>query len=176
MIRRLTAHAALLLTCSSLIAVLPRSAHSRPIQIIHTNDLHSHLEHSSDHSRGGFAAVKAKIDEIKARAAAQGIESIVLDAGDFSEGNPFYLAAKGESIYRVMDAMGYDAVTIGNHDWLMGTRDLDRLVTTLRPRFAFLGANFLMPAPAGQDKPSIRPFHEIRRAGLKIAILGLTTD
>ena len=101
-------------------------AYARLVQILHTNDLHSHFEQAEDRSiagivspdkpKGGYAHVKALIEKMRAEAASQGVESIVVDAGDFSEGAPFFLADKGEVSWRVMNAMGYDAVTIGNHD------------------------------------------------------------
>ena len=155
---------------------LPLSASARLVQIIHTNDLHSHLEHGDHKNFGGYAAVKATMDQIKADATKQGIESIVLDAGDFSEGSQFYLAERGVATWRTINAMGYDAITLGNHDWLNGINDLDRIVGQVKPRFALLGANFIFDHSNKNLKKYMRPELEIKRAGLRIAILGLTTE
>lgn len=151
-------------------------ADARLVQIIHTNDLHSHLEHAEDKNFGGYAAVKATIDALRNEAATQGIESIVLDAGDFSEGSQYYLAEKGEAVWRTLDVMGYDAVTIGNHDWLAGHGDLDRIVKKVQPSFKLLGANFIFDNKYKNLLNYLKPHAEFTRSGLRIAVLGLTTD
>jgi len=161
---------------SAILFFLHNTSLAIPLQIIHTNDLHSHLDHTEDPRVGGFAAVKATIDRLKAEAQALGIETIVVDAGDFSEGSRFHFADRGYHVWRTMNAMGYDAVTIGNHDWLQGPADLDWVVGQTKPSFAFLGANFyvnpaLRPSLAYYLQPSV----ELTRAGSRIAVLGLTT-
>lgn len=150
--------------------------HARPLQIIHTNDMHSHLDHAMDPARGNYAAIKATIDKLKWESRNRGIDTLVLDAGDFLEASEFYLADHGAHAWKAMNAMGYDAVVIGNHDWLAGPTYLDEMVGTARPPFAFLGANFLF----GWECPNLVNYMqkalEIRRAGARIAIYGLTTD
>lgn len=159
-----------------LLTLLPSSVSARLVQIIHTNDLHSHLEHGGEKGFGGYAAVKATMDQIKADAAKQGIESITVDAGDFGEGSQFYLAERGVAVWRTLNTMGYDAVTLGNHDWLSGINDLNRIVGAVKPNFALLGANFIFDHSNKNLKKYMRPSIEIKRAGLRIAILGLTTE
>lgn len=162
--------------CAAMAAALfAPDARARPMQIIHTNDLHSHLEHATDPGVGGYAAVKATIDRLKADAAARGIESLVLDAGDFTEGSKFYLAGKGEMVWRAMETMGYDAVTIGNHDWLQGPDDLNWVIGAVRPSFQFLGANFVAGPRHEHIQRSLKPYAQFRKAGLSIGVLGLTT-
>lgn len=172
---RITPSSFTTLLVAVLATLFPASAFARLVQIIHTNDLHSHLEHSEDKNFGGYAAVKATIDTLRNESAAQGIESLVLDAGDFSEGSQFYLADRGEATWRAMDAMGYDAVTIGNHDWLAGHDDIERMVTKVNPSFNFLGANFIFNEKYKGLKKHLKPYAMFTRAGLRIAVLGLTT-
>jgi 2',3'-cyclic-nucleotide 2'-phosphodiesterase (5'-nucleotidase family) len=152
------------------------SAHARPLQIIHTNDLHSHLDHASDTTRGGYAAVKAVIDQLKGEAHRAGIETLVLDAGDFTEDSQYYLANQGLESWHAMDAMGYDAVTIGNHDWFAGMNGLDEIVGRANPSFPLLGANFIFTWDQKNLVKHMRQYVELERAGSKIAIYGLTTD
>jgi len=161
------------LTFSALWAPAPRA---ELLQIIHTNDLHSHLDWANDTAHGGFAAVKGKIDDLKARAKAQGVESLVLDAGDFSEGSVYYLADRGAAVWRTMDQMGYDAVVLGNHDWMMGAKGLDDVVGRVRPSFSLLCANFMYGPGHDQLARQMLPSASFKRAGSRIAILGLTTD
>lgn len=159
---------------------LAAPAEARPLQILHTNDLHSHFERSMDAERGGYAALKAVMDRLRAEAAEQGIETLTLDAGDFSEGTHHYFAGKGDWSWRMMDALGYDAVVLGNHDYLMGTAELDALLERVRPGFRLLGANFAPAIHESRELPalnsSLRPFVELRKAGLRVAVLGLAND
>ncbi len=153
-----------------------RASVARPLQIIHTNDLHSHLNHARDRDRGGYAAVKATIDSLKLRAMNDKIETLILDAGDFSEDSQFYLANRGLESWKALDAMGYDAVTIGNHDWLMGMKNLDWVVGQVRPSFTLLGANFIFGWEWNNLVRHMRQAITVRRAGANIVIYGLTTD
>lgn len=151
-------------------------AEAKLLKIIHTNDLHSHLEHSQDLNLGSYAAVKSKIDNLKTQAAIQGMDTLVLDAGDFTEGTQFFLADQGEQSWRVMDAMGYDAVALGNHDYLMGQPDLNRILGHVRPSFPVLAANFDLYDDLPHLKKYIKPYVQFHRAGAYIAVLGVTTD
>jgi 2',3'-cyclic-nucleotide 2'-phosphodiesterase (5'-nucleotidase family) len=164
-----------LFSISIFLASLP-AAHAELLEIIHTNDLHSHFEHASDPTVGSYAAVKATIDRLKAEAQAQGIDTLVLDAGDFNEDSQFYFAKRGLNAWKMMNAMGYDAVEIGNHDWLMGGADLDRDVGLAQPNFKFLGANFPFSRDRHNLARTIRPYAEFDRSGVRIAVLGLTTS
>ncbi|MGK5081973.1 bifunctional UDP-sugar hydrolase/5'-nucleotidase [Bdellovibrionota bacterium FG-1] len=156
------------------------------LQILHTNDLHSHLEHAEDRSiggyeapqgpKGGYAQLKAVIDRYKASAAAEGVETLVLDAGDFTEGTPYFLADQGEQSWRIMNEMGYDAVTLGNHDYLMGQKDLNRIVGHVRPKFALLAANFDFSNKLKNLRRYLFPYAQFKKAGARIAVIGLTTD
>lgn len=154
------------------------SAPAKLVQILHTNDLHGFFEHSvEDKHRGGYAALKAEIDKQKEKALGKGITSLVVDAGDFMEGSIFYFAQNGRRTFDIMNKMGYDAVAVGNHDWLMGSKELASLLKDVPPQFAYLGANF---------KPNFALFPSIRKAvkeykvfdidGVRLAFMGLTTD
>ncbi|TNF25264.1 MAG: bifunctional metallophosphatase/5'-nucleotidase [Deltaproteobacteria bacterium] len=148
------------------------------VQFLHTNDLHGFFEHSvEDKHRGGYAALKAEIDKQKKRAMDRGIPSLVVDAGDFMEGSIFYFSQNGRKTFDIMNKMGYDAVAVGNHDWLMGSKELAAIVKDVPPKFAYLGANF---------KPNFALFPNLRKSiedykvftidGVRIALMGLTTD
>lgn len=158
------------------LSVFSSETHARLIQIIHTNDLHSHFEHSENPERGGYAQIKAKIDELKAGAKSIGASSVTLDAGDLSEGTPFFLADQGEQSWRMIDTMGYDAVEVGNHDYMMGQKDLNRILTNTNPQTPFLVANFKIDAGLDALKKHFHPYVTLNRSGLKIAVFGLTTD
>jgi 2',3'-cyclic-nucleotide 2'-phosphodiesterase (5'-nucleotidase family) len=151
-------------------------AEAKRLQILHTNDLHSHWEQSDQPGLGGYAALKALIDDLRREAASEGIPTLQLDGGDFSEGTENFLAENGVASWRLIESMGFDATTIGNHDWMIGPEQMDRITRQLQPKIPILGANFLIPE--GQFSSlsrSLKPYVELERAGIRIGILGLTT-
>ncbi|MCO4794258.1 MAG: bifunctional metallophosphatase/5'-nucleotidase [Bacteriovoracaceae bacterium] len=154
------------------------SSHSKLVQILHTNDLHGFFEHTvEDIHRGGYAALKAEIDRQKEQASKRSMKTLLLDAGDFMEGSIFYFSRNGRRNFEIMNLMGYDAVAVGNHDWLMGSKELSEIIKDVKPNFSYLGANFkpnfaLFP----QLSKTVKEYKVFDIDGVKLAIMGLTTD
>ncbi|MEC7182172.1 MAG: metallophosphoesterase [Bdellovibrionota bacterium] len=147
------------------------------VQILHTNDLHSYLESTiKDPKKGGYATLKGLIDRERMRALKSGIPTLVLDAGDFLEGNLFFLSDGGKQVMKVMNQMGYDAVVLGNHDWLMGTRQMDNYLKEVSPNFPLLAANFSAKDNFTVIQKTLKPQKTFNIDGMKISILGLTTS
>ena len=165
--------ALLFLTLSPLWA--PVQAQAKLLQIIHTNDLHAAFE-THENGRGGYAQVKAVMDSLKQRAAEQGIDTLTLDGGDFTDGTIYRYAQHGTAPYRIMDAMGYDATAIGNHDWLVASDELNELVGEVNPSTPYLAANLEIKPEHGNLLRHIKPYLEFQKAGAKIAVVGLTTN
>jgi 5'-nucleotidase len=90
------------------------------LTILHTNDIHSTLRPAKEdvYGLGGLPRLKTVIDQ--RRAANSGHPTLLLDAGDFSEGNIIYSLDQGRSMVEALTRMGYDAVVLGNHDFLDG--------------------------------------------------------
>ena len=82
--------------------------------ILHTNDVHGALE--------GYAYMPA----LRARFVAAGADVILVDAGDFSQGTSYVSLTKGASAVTVMDEVGYDIVTLGNHEFDYGYAQLKK--------------------------------------------------
>lgn len=169
--------------------------------ILHTNDVHSHLdpfEASNGERVGGVAARAALIQRQKAL----GGRVLLLDGGDLVQGTPYYNQFRGEPDHRLLDLLGYDAIALGNHDlddgvdaWLARaektrTPILSANVFATAEHGATGGARDLPPASVtrnakwvggGKVAPGLelhqvaRPYIVVDRGGLKIAILGLTT-
>jgi len=136
-LRKLTALllAAVLAACA---AVLPAMAEesaqeidlSGHIVILHTNDSHGRADTNLGFSRAAYA--KDKLESA-------GATVLLLDAGDTLHGLPFATADEGESIVKVMNAAGYDAMTVGNHDFNYGYARLAELAGMAE--FPILAAN-----------------------------------
>ena len=84
------------------------------------------------------------IRRLKLEAKNEGIETIAMDAGDFLEGNIYYLADRGKRAYEVHGMAGFDVSVIGNHDYLMGAKDLDIILRDVDTSFQLLGANMIV--------------------------------
>lgn len=80
--------------------------------VLHTNDVHGTL--------AGYAYIPA----LRAAYETAGAEVIVVDAGDFTQGNPYVSLSKGHSAIEMMNAAGYDVVTLGNHEFDFGYEQL----------------------------------------------------
>lgn len=158
------------------------------LTLLHTNDTHSHLEPftpSGEPEQGGAARRKTLIDRIRARVGADHV--LLVDAGDFSQGTVYYNAWRGSASVMAMNAMGYDVVTLGNHEFDQGPENLGRLLqggsVTIagkdypveRPRFRVVSANLDVaaePALAGLLTPST----VVVRAGTRIGLIGVVTE
>lgn len=153
------------------------SADATVLQILHTNDTHSFLDRAThDDSIGGIARLKGLIDYYKDKMKHEGIETLTLDAGDFTEGNLYFMADFAKKSFLAYNYMGYDVVTLGNHEYLMGSKDFNNILGEIDLSFSFLAANVSFNSNCDHVKNIIKPFREISIAGIKIGILGVTTD
>lgn len=153
------------------------SAHARLVQILHTNDTHSFMDGGTHQTNaGGSARLKSLIDYYKTQAEQAGVKNLVLDAGDFLEGNIYYMADRGMKSFEVHNNIGYDMVTLGNHDYLMGPKKLNEMLGNIDLNFEFLAANVEVNKEYKNIREKIKPYKEIEIDGIKVAILGLTTN
>lgn len=147
------------------------------LQILHTNDTHSYLDNSTHSTtRGGMARLKTLIDTYKAQATANGIKTLVVDAGDFLEGNIYYMARDGRATFNIHNEMGYDIGTLGNHDYQMGSPELDKMLSEIDLKFSLIVANLDVSNKYKNINEKIKPYKEINFDGVKVGVLGLTTD
>ncbi|MEK6625720.1 MAG: metallophosphoesterase [Bdellovibrionota bacterium] len=147
------------------------------IQILHTNDIHSHLEHSPHQpDLGGYAQLKVQLAGLRQWGEERGIGTIAMDAGDFLEGNIFYLADRGKKAYQIHGQVGFDVATIGNHDYLMGARDLEPIMRDVSTSFQLLGANFHVDKKYKAINSKIKPYWETVVNGVKVGVVGPTLN
>ncbi|WIV12169.1 5'-nucleotidase C-terminal domain-containing protein [Proteiniborus sp. MB09-C3] len=130
------------------------------VTIVHTNDTHSRVADGL-----GFAKVATKIKAIKEA----NPNVLVIDAGDTLHGQTFATISKGESIVKVMNAIGYDVMTPGNHDFNYGQERLLELKELMN--FSLLSSNLVK-----EDGTTLLDSYVIKEVGgLKIGIFGLST-
>ena len=114
-------------------------AQERQLVILHTNDTHSQIEpytYKADTNVGGFLRREALIRETRE----QNPNVLLFDAGDFSQGTPYFNFFKGYVELKLMNAMGYDAVTLGNHEFDNGCHALGKRLH--KAKFPVVCANY----------------------------------
>jgi len=146
------------------------------VRVLHTTDLHGALAAWDDWADKPAARGLEKVAALVAAARADSLPTLLLDAGDATFGSPLVAAWREgprrdpEPVIAAMNALGYDAMAIGNHEFDGGRRTLDSAAT--RAKFPFLAANVVdarTGAPA-YGSAIVREFN-----GVRIGVLGLTT-
>lgn len=159
---------------AALLSVAPTAlwAATAPLQltILHTNDMHSRIEPFPDGSKreanlGGMARRAALIAEIRK----QSPHVLLLDAGDIFQGTPYFNYFGGELEFKLMSQMGYDAATLGNHDFDNGLEGLERMLP--HAKFPFLSANYDFSRTLLKNR--FQPYKIFRKGPLKIGVFGL---
>ncbi len=140
------------------------------ITILHTNDHHGHFWRN-DYGEYGLAAQKTLVDGIRKEVAAEGGSVLLLSGGDINTGVPESDLQDAEPDFRGMNLIGYDAMAVGNHEF-------DNPLSVLRQqekwsKFPFLSANIYQKSTGER---LFKPWALFKRGGLKIAVIGLTTD
>lgn len=155
----------------------PFFTEAKLVQILHTNDTHSYLDNSThSNTRGGAARLKAMIDEFRSEADSEGVKTLVMDAGDFLEGNVYFMADSGRKTFNIHNEMGYDIGTLGNHDYQMGSTELDKILGEAPLKYSLIVANMDIDKKYKNIREVVKPYKEIDIDGIKIAVLGLTTN
>ena len=137
------------------------------LTILHTNDTHSQIEPKSNGQCGyarrmGMIAQERKADK----------NLLLVDAGDFCQGTPYFNIYRGRVEIDAMNRMRYDAVTLGNHEFDNG---LDTLAEVLKgAQFPVVCANYDFTGTAMEGMT--KPFVIVRKGGLKVGIFGLGCD
>lgn len=140
------------------------------ISILHTNDMHSHIEPFSGTSprydgKGGLARISALINDIRSR----NPNTLVLDAGDSFQGTPYFNYFGGEFVYKMMSAAGYDIATIGNHEFDNGLEGLHEALPAAKFPVITSNYDFSDTLLAGKF-PRWKIF---KKSGIKIGIYGI---
>ncbi|MFB6365712.1 5'-nucleotidase C-terminal domain-containing protein [Paenibacillus elgii] len=133
------------------------------ITLFHTNDTHSRVDESKEGI--GFAKMAALIKEY----AKTNPNSLVLDAGDTFHGQTVANLVRGESIVNIMNAVGYNAMAAGNHDFNYGYERLMELAG--KAKFPVLSAN----TKKADGTRILKPYEIKEVDGIKLGIFGLTT-
>ncbi|KAB2169173.1 bifunctional UDP-sugar hydrolase/5'-nucleotidase [Cronobacter sakazakii] len=140
------------------------------ITILHTNDHHGHFWRN-EYGEYGLAAQKTLVDSVRREVTAQGGSVLLLSGGDINTGVPESDLQDAEPDFRGMNLIGYDAMAVGNHEF-------DNPLSVLRQqekwaKFPLLSANIYQKST---NERLFKPWAIFKPQGIKIAVIGLTTD
>lgn len=145
---------------------------ARELTILHTNDTHSqiyplpvNLAETAKAGRGGFLRRIAMIKEERAKDP----DLLLFDSGDFSQGSSYYTMFKGDVEVELMNQMGYDAVTIGNHEFDFGLDNMARIFR--KANFPIVCSNYDFGDTELED--IVKPYITLKRQGVKIGVFAL---
>lgn len=156
----------LLITSSALLA-------QTKITILHTNDTHSRIEPIPEGDKtapnmGGVLRRAKYIEQVRS----ENKNVILLDAGDYVQGTPYYNLFKGKVETEAMNLMKYDVVTLGNHEFDYGLDGMKQLVEWAE--FPIVSSNYDFSATPLKDK--FKPYVVLVRDGVKIGVIGVNVE
>lgn len=152
-------------------SVAPCSENVCKLTVLHTNDTHGRFWHN-DKGEYGMAAQKTLVERLRGEAKAAGSEVLVLSGGDVNTGVPESDLQDAEPDFMAMNSIRYDAMAVGNHEF-------DNPLTILEKQRQW--AKFPMISANIYDKTSGKRYFDPYKVfklenGLKVAVLGLTTE
>ncbi|MCL1973646.1 MAG: metallophosphatase [Bacteroidetes bacterium] len=138
--------------------------------ILHTNDVHSQMDAQTSGQSAGLGGVERRAAYMAQVRREYPGKVVVLDAGDYNQGTPYFNLFGGKLEIALMNAMLYDAVAIGNHEFDNGQKDLAKRLK--KAKYVSLCANYsFTETPL---KRTIKPYTIIKRNGYRIGIIGVT--
>ena len=139
------------------------------ITILHTNDQHSQIDPLPANDRyagkGGVARRATLVKQLRK----ENPNTLLVDAGDSFQGTPYFNLYKGEVEYKAMSAVGYDVVTLGNHDFDNG---IEALAEAMKfATFDFVSANYDVRGTAIEKR--VKPYVVRVMNGVRVGLFGL---
>ena len=146
------------------------SSKAKKITILHTNDVHSHIDpfgpdDGRNANKGGVARRATLVENIRA----ENPNTLLLDAGDIFQGTPYFNYYGGELEFKLMSMLKYDVATIGNHDFDNGIEGLYKQLP--HAKFDFVSANYDFSNTVMDTH--VKPYKIFIKDGIKIGVFGL---
>lgn len=163
-----------------MLLMMPFAAESRKLHILLTNDMHGHIQKKgatfinpeNPPMLGGAASAAVYIDKVRAYTAEKGEDLLLLDAGDIFQGAPAGTNSDGKYIIKYFNKIGYDAWTVGNHDFDHGIKKLTDLIQM--STMPVLGAN-VISKQTNKMLDGLEDYIIIEKNGIRYGIIGVCT-
>jgi 2',3'-cyclic-nucleotide 2'-phosphodiesterase (5'-nucleotidase family) len=154
------------LLCLAVLAATQLSAEIRTLTILHTNDLHSRLS-PLDNRHGGFAYVVSEIRHEREGCT----DCILLNAGDLAQGSPVSTVYKGIPVFEIANMFGFDAATLGNHDFDYGWQQTKKFMEIAK--YPIVSSNIV---DSHNQLITSKPWVILKVNGLRVGVIGAMTD
>src|SRR5438309_11295889 len=140
------------------------------ITVLHTNDTHSQIDPilENDKTYAGKGGVARRATLVK-RARKENPNTLMIDAGDVLQGTPYFNFYKGEVEYKAMSLIGYDAGTIGNHEFDNGVESLARAYQFAN--FDIVSSNYDVRGSALENRVKTQVVKEV--GGVRVGLFGM---
>jgi 5'-nucleotidase len=149
--------------------LLEASAAETVITILHTNDTHSQIDPLPPNDRNAGKGGVARRATLVKRVRKENPNTLLIDAGDVLQGTPYFNFYKGEVEYKAMSAIGYDAGTLGNHEFDNG---VEALAAALKfANFDIVSANYDVKGTALEDR--VKRYVVKTAGGIRVGLFGL---
>ena len=156
-----------------LLGILSVQAQNKQLVVLHTNDTHStilplnpNLADTMKAGRGGFIRRIAMLKEERRK----NPDLLLFDSGDFCQGSPYFTLYKGDVEVGLMNMMGYDAGTIGNHEFDFGLDAMAKMFRNLNYPIVCSNYDFTGTVVEGL----VKDYVILKRKGMKIGVFGLS--
>lgn len=157
-------------TLSGFSAMAAMKGNLKRLTILHSNDTHSRLDPFPPNdpnfpNMGGYARRAAVVKQFRQ----DDPELLLLDAGDYFQGTPYFNLFGGEAELKLMSQLGYDAATVGNHEFDNGLVGFNNVM--MHAAFPFVISNYDFSNTVLEGKT--QPYLVLKRNGIKVGIYGL---
>src|SRR5476649_2480851 len=149
-----------------LLACAPLGGEIRSLTILHTNDLHARLM-PLDNRHGGFAYLATVIRRERAHCA----DCILLNAGDVAQGTPVSTIFHGLPVFEIANLLGFDAATLGNHDFDYGWQQARNFVEM--SKYPIVSSNIV---DSKNQLLTPKPWVILKVNGLRVGVIGAMTN
>lgn len=144
---------------------------AQKLVVLHTNDTHSQIEPVRTGRNAGSGGVERRLNFIDSVRALYGAKKVLLlDAGDYNQGTPYFNIGKGDLERDLVNLMGYDAVAVGNHEFDNGQAEFARRLSGAH--YPTLCCNYDFSATPLAEY--VQPCTIVKRGGYRIGIIGAT--
>ncbi len=153
----------------------PGGTDTKELLVVHTNDTHSCIEplspllaDTAQADKGGYLRRAALLRDLRKKN--PGL--LLFDCGDFSQGSAYYSLYHGNVEVGLMNFIGYDAATIGNHEFDYGVENMARIFRLAK--FPIVCCNYDFTGTAAEGL--VKPYVILKRSGLRIGVLGVSPE
>lgn len=135
------------------------------LTLFHSSDTHSCIDPDSKSGLGGYVRRATFMEQVRK----ENPHALMVDCGDFSQGSLYYNLFKGEAEIALMNAVGYDVVTVGNHEFDFGLDNMARIFAMAE--FPVISSNYDFSGTVVED--FVSPYHVIEQEGVRIGFVGV---